>query len=154
MAAWNPAARTRRALAPVSAGVSPNKCDAYATFGKDFPHPSRLHTGSPVRRPSRSHNAMSTPDNVWSACNRSKLFRRTSRFSRRMSSGPSMRCPTMECDTGLQALWDMGQHHAAIDGKGAASHSPQPSCPSSDRTRTSKASWLPSPMSRTSGIER
>ena len=41
----------------------------------------------------------------------------------------------------------------AMDGSGAASHSPQP-VHSPARTRTSNASWLPSPISNTSGIDK
>ena len=41
----------------------------------------------------------------------------------------------------------------AIDGSGAASHSPKPTNPPA-LTRTSIASWLPSPMSSTCGMDR
>ena len=49
--------------------------------------------------------------------------------------------------------WITPETNAAIDGRGAASHSPQPVRPPA-RTRTRQASWLPSPISWTSGIDR
>ncbi len=73
------------------------------------------------------------------------------RAIRAMSSGAARRCPSTEAPTGLQAPCDIGQTKAAIDGKGAASHSPHPSCCPA-RTLTRSASWLPSPASVTSGI--
>ena len=72
---------------------------------------------------------------------------------RAMSVGSSSVWPSTEAITGLQALCDMGQTRLAMETSGAASHSPQPVTPPA-RTRTSSASWLPSPMSRISGMER
>ena len=94
------------------------------------------------------------PESVWSACSRSRLLPRTSVVIRRMSAAESTRCPSTDALTGLQAECDIGQHQAAIDASGAASHSPQPTRPVSEVTRTRSASWLPSPMSRTTGMER
>src|SRR5262249_26047048 len=88
-----------------------------------------------------------------SACSKSKLCWRTSALMRRMSATLSSRWPSTEALTGLHALWDIGQFQLATETSGDASHSPQPTCPFAS-TRTSNASWLPSPMSRTSGSER
>ncbi len=96
---------------------------------------------------------MSIPERVWSACSRSKLFARTKALIRRMSPTPSSLCPSTETLSGLQALCDIGQFQLAIETNGAASHSPQPVCAPA-RTRTSRASWLPSPTSRTTGIDK
>jgi len=73
------------------------------------------------------------------------------RAMRAMSSGASTSWPSTDAPTGLQAPCDIGQTKAAIDGKGAASHSPQPTNPPA-ATRTKSASWLPSPASVTSGM--
>ena len=51
---------------------------------------------------------------------------RTAADMRAMSLGPSSRSPSTEADTGRQAPCDIGATKAAIDGSGAASHSPQP----------------------------
>jgi hypothetical protein len=53
----------------------------------------------------------------------------------------------------IEALCERGQTNAAIEGNGAASHSPKPSNPPA-RTRTNKASWLPSASVVTSGMDR
>ncbi|MEZ5864530.1 MAG: hypothetical protein R3D25_10870 [Geminicoccaceae bacterium] len=68
-----------------------------------------------------------------------------------MSAGVSTDWPSTESAIGLQAPCDFGQTKAAIDGRGEASHSPQPVSPPA-ATRTSSASWLPSPASVTSGM--
>ena len=70
-----------------------------------------------------------------------------------MSAGVSIDCPNTESDTGLQTPCDIGVTKAAIETRGEASHSPQPTCPPA-ATRTSSASWLPSASVVTSGIER
>ena len=70
-----------------------------------------------------------------------------------MSAGSLKRLPSTESATGRHTPCDFGQQNAAIDGSGAASHSPQPVCPPA-ATRTSSASWLPSASSVTSGIAR
>ena len=61
--------------------------------------------------------------------------------------------PSTESRTGLQALCDMGQTRLAMETNGEASHSPQPTYGPAC-SRTSSRSWLPSPMSSTSGIAR
>jgi len=43
---------------------------------------------------------------------------------RAMSSGPLSRSPSTEAETGRQAPCDIGATNAAIEGSGAASHSP------------------------------
>ena len=70
-----------------------------------------------------------------------------------MSSGLSTRRPSTEAATGWQAPCDIGQTKAAIEGSGAASHSPQPTKPP-PLTRTSSASWLPSASVVTTGMDR
>ncbi len=72
---------------------------------------------------------------------------------RAMSSGPSSCCPRTESPTGRHTPCDMGQTKAAIEGSGAASHSPHPTMPPPE-TRTTRASWLPSASVVTTGIER
>ena len=70
-----------------------------------------------------------------------------------MSAGLSTRRPSTEAATGRQAPCDIGQEKAAIEGSGAASHSPKPLRPP-PLTRTSSASWLPSASVVTCGIDR
>jgi len=70
-----------------------------------------------------------------------------------MSPTSSTLWPSTESSTGWQAPCERGQIAAEIEGSGAASHSPQPTWPPA-ATRTSNASWLPSPSVVTSGIER
>jgi len=117
-------------------------------------YPSSDQTGTARLRPSRSHNAISTPENVCAACNRSMLSWATNAAIRAMSAGLSSRWPSTDAATGRHTPWDIGQTKAAMDGSGAASHSPQPVTPSSATTRTSNASWLPSASVVISGMAK
>jgi hypothetical protein len=72
---------------------------------------------------------------------------------RAMSAGDSTFWPSTEAPTGRQAPCDIGQTKPAMETRGAASHSPQPTWPPAE-TRTSSASWLPSASVVTTGIDR
>lgn len=72
---------------------------------------------------------------------------------RTMSCGPSSVRPSTDAPTGRHTPCDIGHTKAAIEGSGAASHSPYPLSPP-PRTRTSNASWLPSASVVTCGIDR
>jgi len=70
-----------------------------------------------------------------------------------MSAGPSTGRPITTSRTPRHAPCDIGATKAAIETSGEASHSPQPVTPSAT-TLTTRASWLPSPASVTTGMER
>ncbi len=72
--------------------------------------------------------------------------------SRAMSLGEETSSPSTWAETGRQAPCDIGAMDEAIEVSGEASHSPQASM-EPERTRTSNASWLPSPASVTTGME-
>ena len=93
------------------------------------------------------------PDRVCGICNKSRLLAWTTAQMRAISATVSRVWPSTESRTGLQALCDIGVTKLAIDTSGDASHSPQPTYGPAC-TRTNNASWLPSPMSNTSGIDK
>ena len=82
----------------------------------------------------------------------SRERRFTRSLMRRMSAGESIVSPSTELAIGWQKPCDIGAIQLAIEGSGAASASPQPTLPPA-WMRTSSASWLPSLMSSTTGME-
>ena len=72
---------------------------------------------------------------------------------RAMSAGDETSSPSTEALIGRHAPCDIGHTNEAMEVSGDASHSPQASMPPA-RTRTTSASWLPSPASVTTGMDR